>query len=240
METISEREYAALAVIDRLRIAKAIEVAWLAGYTDFSYCRKNLKKLQRMGLLQITRDAVGANCYYLSGQGLKAIGKGTSHPYEISYTTNHALLVGRVCSWLKITEGADPNAMLTDAILRANGANQRHRPDIVLGRKAFEVELNHKPLGILMKNIQANDSYGSQVWITPDSRPGIARNLLACAKKVGVEIKVIPLSAIEEQVSAANIHENSVCSESGTDIESVVSIPINSPVDKYAAYLDEL
>ena len=64
--------------------------------------------------------------------------------------------------------------------------------------------------------------------------------LLACAKKVGVEIKVIPLSAIEEQVSAANIHENSVCSESGTDIESVVSIPINSPVDKYAAYLDEL
>ena len=130
--------------------------------------------------------------------------------------------------------------MLTDAILRANGANQRHRPDIVLGRKAFEVELNHKPLGILMKNIQANDSYGSQVWITPDSRPGIARNLLACAKKVGVEIKVIPLWAIEEQVSAANIHENSVCSESGTDIESVVSIPINSPVDKYAAYLDEL
>ena len=136
-----------------------------------------------MGLLQITRDAVGANCYYLSVQGLAVIGKKTSHPYEVSYTTNHALLVGRVCSWLKITEGADPNAMLTDAILRANGANQRHRPDIVLGRKAFEVELNHKPLGILMKNIQANDSYGSQVWITPDSRPGIARNLLACAKK---------------------------------------------------------
>ena len=68
------------------------------------------------------------------------------------YTTNHALLVGRVCSWLKITEGAAPNAMLTDAILRANGANQRHRPDIVLGRKAFEVELNHKPLRILEKN----------------------------------------------------------------------------------------
>ena len=91
-----------------------------------------------------------------------------------------------------------------------------------------------------MKNIQANDSYGSQVWITPDSRPGIARNLLACAEKVGVEIKVIPLSEIEKQVSAANIHENSSCSESGTDIESVVSIPVNSSVNKYAAYLDEL
>ena len=91
-----------------------------------------------------------------------------------------------------------------------------------------------------MKNIQANDSYGSQVWITPDNRPSIARNLLTCAKKIGVEIKVIPLLEIEGQVSAANIHENSVCSESGTDIESVVSIPINSPVDKYAAYLDEL
>ena len=193
-----------------------------------------------MGLLQITRDAVGANCYYLSGRGLKAIGKGTSHPYEISYTTNHALLVGRVCSWLRITEGAAPNAMLTDSILRANGVNQRHRPDIVLGRKAFEVELNHKPLGILMKNIQANDSYGSQVWITPDSRPSIARNLLACAEKVGMEIKVIPLSEIEKQVSAANIHENSSCPGSEADIESVVSIPINSSMDKYAAYLDEL
>ena len=240
METVTEREYAVLLLVDRLRIARAVDIAWLGGYSDFSYCRKGLGKLHKMGLLQITRDAVGANCYYLSGQGLAVIGKKTSHPYEVSYTTNHALLVGRVCSWLKITEGADPNAMLTDAILRANGANQRHRPDIVLGRKAFEVELNHKPLGILMKNIQANDSYGSQVWITPDSRPSIARNLLACAEKVGVEIKVIPLSEIEKQVSAANIHENSSCSESGTDIESVVSIPINSPVDKYAAYLDEL
>ena len=240
METVTEREYAVLLLIDRLRIARAVDIAWLGGYSDFSYCRKGLGKLHKMGLLQITRDAVGANCYYLSGQGLKAIGKGTSHPYEISYTTNHALLVGRVCSWLRITEGAAPNAMLTDAILRANGSNQRHRPDIVLGRKAFEVELNHKPLGILMKNIQANDSYGSQVWITPDSRPGIARNLLACAEKVGMEIKVIPLSEIEKQVSAANIHENSSCSESGTDIESVVSIPVNSSVNKYAAYLDEL
>ena len=240
METISEREYESLAVIDRLRIARTIDVAWLAGYTDFSYCRKCLRKLQQMGLLQITRDSVGANCYYLSGRGLAAIGKKTSHPYEVSYTTNHALLVGRVCSWLKITEGAAPNAMLTDAILRANGANQRHRPDIVLGRKAYEIELNHKPLGILMKNIQANDSYGSQVWITPDSRPGIARNLLACAKKVSVEIKVIPLSEIEEQVSAANIHENTFCPESEADIESVVSIPIHSSMDKYAAYLNEL
>ena len=240
METVTELEYAVLLLVDRLRIARAVDIAWLGGYSDFSYCRKGLRKLHKMGLLQITRDAVGANCYYLSVQGLAVIGKKTSHPYEVSYTTNHALLVGRVCSWLRITEGAAPNAMLTDAILRANGANQRHRPDIVLGRKAFEVELNHKPLGILMKNIQANDSYGSQVWITPDSRPGIARNLLACAEKVGVEIKVIPLSEIEKQVSAANIHENSSCSESGTDIESVVSIPVNSSVNKYAAYLDEL
>lgn len=240
METVTEREYAVLLLVDRLRIARAVDIAWLGGYSDFSYCRKGLGKLHKMGLLQITRDAVGANCYYLSVQGLAVIGKKTSHPYEVSYTTNHALLVGRVCSWLKITEGAAPNAMLTDSILRANGVNQRHRPDIVLGRKAFEVELNHKPLGILMKNIQANDSYGSQVWITPDSRPSIARNLLACAEKVGVEIKVIPLSEIEKQVSAANIHENSSCSESGTDIESVVSIPVNSSVNKYAAYLDEL
>ena len=85
METISEREYESLAVIDRLRIARAIDVAWLAGYTDFSYCRKCLRKLQQMGLLQITRDAVGANCYYLSGRGLAVIGKKTSHPYEVSY-----------------------------------------------------------------------------------------------------------------------------------------------------------
>lgn len=240
MESISEREYGVLTVIDRLRIARAVDIAWLGGYSDFSYCRKGLGKLHKMGLLQITRDAVGANCYYLSGRGLSEIGKKASHPYEVSYTTNHALLVGRVCSWLKITEGADPNAMLTDAVLRANGSNQRHRPDIVLGRKAFEVELHHKPLRILEKNIQDNDSYGSQVWITPDSRSGIARNLLACSEKVGVEIKVIPLSEIERQVSAANIHENSACSESGTDIECVVSIPVNSSMDKYAAYLNEL
>ena len=68
METVTEREYAVLLLVDRLRIARAVDIAWLGGYSDFSYCRKGLGKLHKMGLLQITRDAVGANCYYLSGQ----------------------------------------------------------------------------------------------------------------------------------------------------------------------------
>ena len=148
MEMISDREHILLAVIDRLRIIRATDAAWLAGYTDYTYCRKCLRKLCDMGLLQICRDSAGSNCYYLSGRGLE---KQTSHTYEVSATTHHALVVGRVCAWLRHTEGASPGELLTDSVLRSKGDKQRHRPDIVFRGHAYEIELNHKPLSLLEK-----------------------------------------------------------------------------------------
>ena len=121
MEMISDREHILLAVIDRLRIIRATDAAWLAGYTDYTYCRKCLRKLCDMGLLQICRDSAGSNCYYLSGRGLAVLGKQTSHTYEVSATTHHALVVGRVCAWLRRTEGASPGELLTDSVLRSKG-----------------------------------------------------------------------------------------------------------------------
>lgn len=46
---LTDREYFVLIVIDALRICTAEVVAWLAGYTDYSYCRKSLMRLYNNG-----------------------------------------------------------------------------------------------------------------------------------------------------------------------------------------------
>ena len=236
MEMISDREHILLAVIDRLRIIRATDAAWLAGYTDYTYCRKCLRKLCDMGLLQICRDSAGSNCYYLSGRGLAVLGKQTSHTYEVSATTHHALVVGRVCAWLRRTEGASPGELLTDSVLRSKGDKQRHRPDIVFRGHAYEIELNHKPLSLLEKNIRDNNSYQQQVWVTPDNRLSIARNLNNCAQRVGVRIQTIPLAEIEKQVATADIHKNKRDTGTWDEIESVVSMPATHSMSKYTSY----
>ena len=236
MKTILERECILLAVIDRLRIVRAMDAAWLAGYTDYTYCRKCLRKLCGMGLLQICRDSAGSNCYSLTSRGLAMLGKQTSHTYEVSYTTNHTLTVGRICAWLRITEGAVPGELLTDSVLRQKGNKQRHRPDIVFRGCAYEIELNHKPLSLLEKNIRDNSSYQQQVWITPDNRPSIARNLNSCAQKMGVRIRVVSLSEIERQVDTADIHKNTKDIGEWDEIESVDSMPEMNSISKYTSY----
>lgn len=236
MKTILEREYILLAVIDRLRIVRAMDAAWLGGYTDYTYCRKCLRKLCGMGLLQICRDSAGSNCYYLTSRGLAMLGKQTSRTYEVSYTTHHALVVGRVCAWLRITEGASPGELLTDSVLRSKGDKQRHRPDIVFRGCAYEIELNHKPLSLLEKNIRDNSSYQQQVWITPDTRPGIFRNLNRSAQKMGVRIRAVSLSEIERQVGTADIHKNAKDIGEWDEIESVDSMAEMNSISKYTSY----
>lgn len=62
---LTDREYFVLIVIDALRICTAEVVAWLAGYTDYSYCRKSLMRLYNNGYVSIVKGNNGKNCYSL-------------------------------------------------------------------------------------------------------------------------------------------------------------------------------
>lgn len=234
---ISDRDYRCLEIIYKLRISRATDIAWLAGYSDYTYCRKRLAVMEREGLLRTERDCKGAKCYYLTEAGLAKIGKYTSRVYEVSYTTNHALAVGDVCVWLYLTRQVSIYDMLVDIDLMSLITGKVHRPDIVLGKSAYEVELNHKPMKKLLENIRSNEMYTCQVWIVPDERRNIARNLKTAAEMVGTEINIVPLSRIRECISNANIHNNQYMSPSGDardDVRTLLQHNKNQTViDKY-------
>lgn len=234
----NDREYRMLEIIDKLRICRANDLAWMAGYTDYTYCRKGLKKLEDMGLLQVTRDSVGANCYYLTYRGLSTIGKHKCHTYEISSTTNHALMVSKVCAWLCAEKGASVSDMKTDGGLRRNYANRTHCPDVVYDGDAYEVELNHKQRSLLTANILANEQFRQQIWIVPDTKRNIANNLLSVSKESAVELTVMKLSTIEEALSAADIHANRYHEPTGSSER--YTQPVLATTSKYADYYNAL
>ena len=161
---LTDREYFVLIVIDALRICTAEVVAWLAGYTDYSYCRKSLMRLYNNGYVSIVKGNNGKNCYSLKSKGLKSIGKYNSRVYEVSSMTNHCLEVGIVCAWLRATRKLHFSEMLLDMQLRESQAVGEHRPDIVVGNLAIEVELNHKRKETLTRNVLSNElTYDGQV-----------------------------------------------------------------------------
>lgn len=167
-----------LIIIDALRICTADVVAWLAGYTDYSYCRKSLMRLYNNGYVSIVKGNNGKNCYFLKSKGLKSIGKYNSRVYEVSSMTNHCLEVGIVCAWLRATRKLHFSEMLLDMQLRESQAVGEHRPDIVVGNLAIEVELNHKRKETLTRNVLSNElTYDGQVWLVPQRKANIRRSL---------------------------------------------------------------
>ncbi len=222
IKKLGEREYRMLEIIDKLRIVQALELAWLAGFTDVTFCRKKLMELVRMGLLQTVRDCLGAKCYFLTAAGMREIGKSTGRTYEVSYTTYHALMVGRACTWLCITDRVSIFDMIVDRDMMPYFSRKAHRPDIVLRGKAFEVELNHKPIAVLERNIVSNDIFEGQTWLVPDKPPSIGKNIQTVASRIGVNLLTMPLSCMDERILMANIHHNTYIEPAGVDVGEVL------------------
>lgn len=106
------------------------------------------------------------------------IGKYNSRVYEVSSMTNHCLEVGIVCAWLRATRKLHFSEMLLDMQLRESQAVGEHRPDIVVGNLAIEVELNHKRKETLTRNVLSNElTYDGQVWLVPQRKSNIRRSL---------------------------------------------------------------
>ncbi len=227
-----------LEIVGKLKICRANDIAWLAGYTDYTYCQKGLIKLTDMGLLIAARDNVGAKCYYLTAKGLTEIGKHKSHVYEISYTTNHALAVTKVCAWICAKYGACVFDMVTDNDMKRGHTMRSHRLDIVYKGVAYELELNHKQVAVLAANMLANEQFRKQVWIVPDNKKNIENNLRQAAKKAMAEIEIVKLSQIEYELSGANIHENAFQDALGT--ADAFTSPISLKRNKYSEYFDAL
>ena len=219
---IGDREYRMLEIIDKLRIVQAVELAWLAGFTDVTFCRKKLAEMVRAGLVQTVRDALGAKCYFLTAAGLGRIGKYNSRPYEVSYTTHHALMVGHVCTWLSIMNQASIFDMLVDQDLKPYFNSKAHRPDIVLHGEAYGVELNHKPLSVLERNIVSNDMFSGQTWLVPDKPKNIGRNIQMVAGRMSVYLSLLPLSCVEDRILMADIHRNKYIEPTGVDVKETI------------------
>lgn len=92
--------------------------------------------------------------------------------------TNHCLEVGIVCAWLRAARKLHFSEMLLDMQLRESQAVGEHRPDIVVGNLAIEVELNHKRKETLTRNVLSNElNYDGQVWLVPQRKANIRRSL---------------------------------------------------------------
>ena len=92
--------------------------------------------------------------------------------------TNHCLEVGIVCAWLRAARKLHFSDMMLDMQLRESQAVGEHRPDIVVGNLAIEVELNHKRKETLTRNVLSNElTYDGQVWLVPQRKANIRRSL---------------------------------------------------------------
>lgn len=230
---LTEREYMMLEIIDRQRIVRAVELTWQAGYTDYTYCRKCLGKLEKYGYVTSARDMYGHKCYYLTGRGLSEIGKPWAHTYEMTYTTNHELTVARVATYLCITQGASIFDMFFDPQLKPRFARGEHRPDILLNDVAYEIELNHKRQEKLEQNVRSNERFAEQIWIVPRNKQKVARNLEKAAKAVAAEITILWLDDLEKVIANANVHNNRIVQRTGEEQVPEEDPAIKSVMDKY-------
>lgn len=231
--SLTEREYKMLEIIDRQRIVRAVELTWQAGYTDYTYCRKCLAKLEKYGYVATVRDMYGNKCYYLTGRGLTEIGKPGAHTYEMSYTTNHELTVARVATYLCITQGVNVFEMLFDSQMKPMFTRGEHRPDILLNDSVYEIELNHKRQDQLEKNIRSNERFSQQIWIVPRYKQKVARNLEKAAKAVAADISILWLDDLETVIANANVHDNKIFGSTGEQKEPAAAPAIRTVMDKY-------
>ena len=230
---LTDREYRMLEVIDKERVIRAVDLAWQAGYTDYSYCRKCLGKLEKYGYVSTVRDMFGNKCYCLTGRGLAEIGKPRAHTYEMSFTTNHELTVARVATCLCIMHWVSVFDMMFDPQMKTVFPRGDHRPDILLNDIAYEIELNHKRQEQLEKNIRSNEQFNQQIWIVPKNRQKIAHNLEKAAKAVAANITVLWLDDLETVIADANIHDNKLC-ERGYDQKKTAPVSAKHTIlDKY-------
>lgn len=126
--------------------------------------------------------------------------------------TNHCLEVGIVCAWLRATRKLHFSEMLLDMQLRESQAVGEHRPDIVVGNLAIEVELNHKRKETLTRNVLSNElTYDGQVWLVPQRKANIRRSLAEIFSDNVIEdetAKILCLEDIHQELSLCNIHNN--------------------------------
>lgn len=220
-------------ILSRLNIARAIDICWLAGFTDLTYVRKKLLQLIRQGYLGVY-VIDGYKCYYLLNKGMREIGR-YGRVYEQSYTTYHVLEVARVCTWLYVKAGVSFEDCYTDKRLMTLFKNKKiHRPDIICGGQAFEIERTVKTLERLKKNIEANKEYEKQIWLIPKRKVQLKRNILSIAEKYGINnVEVRYLEAVSVEVEEADVHQNVFRPKRVLDETKVVEHKESSRLSKY-------
>lgn len=229
------RDIFILYILAGLGIARAFDIAILAGFTNYTYARKRLyflMKLELIGCECLDREKI----YYLTYKGYREIER-MHRTYEINSTTLHDVEVARIASYLYLTHGISYMDMLTDRQMKfLMKGSKIHRPDIVVESTSYEYERTLKTWQQLRQNVKANSRFEKQVWIVPDNKKTIQERILNFAKESLIEnVEVLKLSEVNDVVKNFNLKDNELRSEPilGERNYELLTQNNNSELNKY-------
>lgn len=190
---MTPRDRVLLEMLDKVGIARAVDVMILSGFKNIVSCRRRLGLLIEEGLIKAEKWD-NNNCYMLTYAGLTEIERYNAKPVEWNQNSRHTMMITRVISYLVAIEGLEFEKIESDKELKArffNNPSKPHLPDAVYGRTCFELELTLKDVKRLEKNILANSrNYEHQIWIVPDTRPVLKRHITKIASDNLIENKI--------------------------------------------------
>lgn len=190
-----------------LKAATAKTITILTDNSDETYIRKILYRMEKEGYTDTTRTDTGKKVYYLTDKGIRELGE-RNRRYEPNSNLYHLLTIGTVCSYLRITQGAAPEDMITDIRAGAYIKAGRHRPDIIHGCTAYEVELHSKAQDRETAAVYSNSLYYQrQIWIIPENRNGIIKGIRRASERTGAQVEIITAETIERTVEAHRTQE---------------------------------
>ena len=220
MPSLNERDYRMLMVINDFVCIRAWDIAIIAGFGSISYVNKRLLQFTRCGYIR-SEYLQNEKIYTLTSKGKYAIGEDGSKASQIfnfNSQTTHYLYTARVAA---IQFAKNPNmsyaSIITDKRLKEymakqtadNGVKLEHRPDIVIGFSAYEIELNYKKYADLKANILNNSlAFQHQLWIVPKHLTTLREHIKKATKELGLNnVRVTTYERIAQEQDKFNVAE---------------------------------
>ena len=207
---VKDKDRFILRVLDKVSFMTVTQGTILCGYHDESVFRKRINNLKRDGY---TTSATHDNhkLFSLTRKGLSEL-EASHKPCEIKgFSTEHTKRVADVAVYLYIVAGRSINDMIFDREIKRDFGWLTHVPDIVFGQFCIEVELTPKSETRLYTNLKSNGrNFKKQFWIVPDRYKTMIKRIKTFGdENKELNIKVIPLSVIEQKIKAYDLKTNS-------------------------------
>lgn len=238
-ERLMVRDRVILYVLAGLGIAKSLDLAFLAGFSNHAYCRKRLYILKELGFVNdssVDREKV----YFLTKEGYMETERETKG-YEFNCHTFHDIAVARIATYLYISQGISYRDMLTDRQMKYFLQGTRiHRPDLVVGHTAYEYERTLKKMPQIVKNVESNTRYKKQVWIVPGFKRIIKQRLMEAAHEVHTDdFQIIDYEDILYMVTEDKLKTNELRNEPVLGERDIKQLTRPNMVGEWSKYLEK-